>query len=386
MSRSAWTTGWCCGPTCSARSRRDAIRSSCRTVPTPRASPSRTAIRAPGTSWCETHPTCRAAPPTATRAGRWSTRRSGCRTATCACASTRRGAGRSPGYIDRLVAARDAGLLPLHRVGRRAAWSNGKVGLAGISYYAINQWQVAALQPPHLAAICIWEGVADCYRDATHHGGILCTFIDQLVRHAGEDRAARAAASAGRRAASPASWCAARRRCQRGGAGDEPLPTSAARSPRIRSMTSTTATARPDWDKITVPLLSCRQLGRPRACTCAATSKASCARPRSRNGSRCTAARHWTQFYTDYGVALQKRFFDHFLKGEDNGWDKQPPLQLQIRHPGEQVRRAARERVAAGAHASGPSSTSIRATTDARAAMRRAAPRRVELRRASATA
>ncbi len=37
-------------------------------------------------------------------------------------------------------------------------WSNGKVGLLGISYYAMNQWQVAALQPPHLAAICPWEG------------------------------------------------------------------------------------------------------------------------------------------------------------------------------------------------------------------------------------
>src|SRR5438093_1059805 len=45
-----------------------------------------------------------------------------------------------------------------------------------ISYYAMNQWQVAVLQPPHLAAICIWEGAADYYRDLSHHGGILCTF------------------------------------------------------------------------------------------------------------------------------------------------------------------------------------------------------------------
>jgi predicted acyl esterase len=33
------------------------------------------------------------------------------------------------------------------------------------------------LQPPHLAAICAWEGAADFYRDATHHGGILSTFF-----------------------------------------------------------------------------------------------------------------------------------------------------------------------------------------------------------------
>ena len=40
---------------------------------------------------------------------------------------------------------------------------------------------------------------------------------------------------------------------------------------------------------------------------------------------------HWTEFYTDYGVKLQKRFFDHFLKGLDNGWIDQPHVQLQVR-------------------------------------------------------
>jgi predicted acyl esterase len=44
---------------------------------------------------------------------------------------------------------------------------------------------------------------------------------------------------------------------------------------------------------------------------------------------------HWTEFYSDYGISLQKRFFGHFLKGENAGWDKQPAVQLLIRHPGE---------------------------------------------------
>src|SRR5204863_8511273 len=53
---------------------------------------------------------------------------------------------------------------------------------------------------------------------------------------------------------------------------------------------------------------------------------------------------HWTHFYTDYGVRLQKRFFGHFLKGEDTGWARQPPVQLQVRHPGERfVERPERE-------------------------------------------
>jgi len=41
---------------------------------------------------------------------------------------------------------------------------------------------------------------------------------------------------------------------------------------------------------------------------------------------------HWTHFYTDYGVELQKRFFAYYLKGEQNGWDRQARVQLQVRH------------------------------------------------------
>src|SRR5262249_41622366 len=32
-------------------------------------------------------------------------------------------------------------------------------------------------------------------------------------------------------------------------------------------------------------------------------------------------------------MALQKRFFDHFLKGEQNGWDKEPRVWLNLRRP-----------------------------------------------------
>jgi predicted acyl esterase len=51
-------------------------------------------------------------------------------------------------------------------------WSNGKVGMSGVSYLAITQWRVAAEHPPHLAAINPWEGLTDRYRDMAYHGGI----------------------------------------------------------------------------------------------------------------------------------------------------------------------------------------------------------------------
>jgi predicted acyl esterase len=51
-------------------------------------------------------------------------------------------------------------------------WSNGKVGLNGVSYLAISQWKVAALRPKSLVAICPWEGWTDAYRDVAYPGGV----------------------------------------------------------------------------------------------------------------------------------------------------------------------------------------------------------------------
>ncbi|MEJ7523188.1 CocE/NonD family hydrolase, partial [Staphylococcus saprophyticus] len=41
------------------------------------------------------------------------------------------------------------------------AWSNGNVGLNGVSYLAVTQWWVASLNPQHLKAIIPWEGLND---------------------------------------------------------------------------------------------------------------------------------------------------------------------------------------------------------------------------------
>lgn len=51
-------------------------------------------------------------------------------------------------------------------------WSNGRVGMTGVSYLAAIQYLVASLKPPHLAAINPWEGFSDWYREFAYHGGI----------------------------------------------------------------------------------------------------------------------------------------------------------------------------------------------------------------------
>ena len=56
-------------------------------------------------------------------------------------------------------------------------WSNGKVGLSGVSYLSSSQWNVAALRPPHLAAINPWEGWSDTFNEIVRHGGIPETYF-----------------------------------------------------------------------------------------------------------------------------------------------------------------------------------------------------------------
>src|ERR671922_529773 len=88
-----------------------------------------------------------------------------------------RGAGRSPGFLDPFCPRETRDFFLCIEWAGVQAWSNGRVGLNGISYFATNQWQVGALRPPHLAALCVWGGVSDYYRELARHGGILSGFI-----------------------------------------------------------------------------------------------------------------------------------------------------------------------------------------------------------------
>lgn len=55
----------------------------------------------------------------------------------------------------------------------RQPWSDGNIGMMGVSYFAVVQKRVAALNPPHLKAIFAPYGWTDGYRDLYYRGGIL---------------------------------------------------------------------------------------------------------------------------------------------------------------------------------------------------------------------
>jgi predicted acyl esterase len=60
-------------------------------------------------------------------------------------------------------------------------WSNGNVGMIGISYFAGTQMEAAVERPPHLKAIMPIAGTFDLYESATHHGLVSSGFLTPFL-------------------------------------------------------------------------------------------------------------------------------------------------------------------------------------------------------------
>jgi len=243
-----------------------------------------------------------------------------------------RGAGRSPGFLDHNNARENRDFYNCIEWAAAQPWCSGKVGLNGISYYGSGQWRAAALQPPHLAAICVWEGWADNYRDSTHHGGIVCTFR----KHWQDMQVKTVQHGVGTRG--PKSRITGDLVCGPETLTEEELA-------RNRSDMWADVLAHPldgpyyrersgDLSKVVVPLLSSANWG-GQGLHMRGNSEGFMRAASKQKWLEIHGNSHWAPFYTDYGVALQKRFFDYFLKGVQNGWDRQPRVQLNVRHPGE---------------------------------------------------
>ncbi|MCC7105095.1 MAG: CocE/NonD family hydrolase [Chloroflexi bacterium] len=243
-----------------------------------------------------------------------------------------RGAGWSPGFIDTQSPRETRDLYDCIEWAGTRPWSNGKVGMCGISYYATNAWRIAAFHPPHLAAIVPWEGNSDQYREATYHGGILSSFRVkwfplqvETVQHGLGERSRKGAVT-GEHVAGPVTH------------SKEEL--AANRIDMVRELRAHPLAD--EWHQvrsanlpaIEVPLLSAANWGgqglHPRGNFEGFLQASSRQKWLEVHGDT-----HWSLFYARYGRDLQRRVFDHFLKGEDNGWEQQPRVQLNVRHPGE---------------------------------------------------
>ena len=240
-----------------------------------------------------------------------------------------RGCGRSPGFVDHFSPRETQDFHDCIEWAGVQSWSNGKVGLSGVSYFGINQWQVAGTNPPHLAAMCIWEGASDWYRDMTHHGGVLSTFwanwYDMQVKTVQYGLGER-----GPKSKATGAWVC----------GDETFNDSVMAENRCSFGDDILSHPMDDayhsersaqWDRITVPFLSAGNWG-GQGLHLRGNSESFMRAASKKKWLEMHGLEHWTHFYTDYGIAIQKRFFAHFLKGEANGWDSEPAVRLQVRH------------------------------------------------------
>jgi hypothetical protein len=219
-----------------------------------------------------------------------------------------RGVGNSLGTLDPLSAKDTEDYYDVIEWAAAQSWSNGKIGLLGISFYAIVQWKVAALRPPHLAAIIPWEGANDLYREWAYQGGIYANgFVDFWWQ---------------------SHWI------------DQPLVNGPIVDWRDEF------SHRPfldDWyrersaqlDQIEVPVLSAGNWGAFHLHLRGNTEGFMNVSSKHKRLVMMTGS-HIDPFYTEWGKAEQLRFLDKWVKGDDNGAESDPPVRLAIRY-GEEV-------------------------------------------------
>ena len=178
-------------------------------------------------------------------------------------------------------------------------WSNGRVGLTGVSYLTVAQWRVAGLKPPHLAAINPWEGWSDTYREVARHGGIPETSFWPYI------------------------W-------ERWGASTGPIEDLERENREHPLFDDFWASKAADLESIDVPafvVASWTDQGLHTRGTLEGFRRLSS----PQKWLHVHGAKKWAEYYRPEMVELQRQFFDHFLLGHDSGLDAWPPVRVELR-------------------------------------------------------
>ena len=224
-----------------------------------------------------------------------------------------RGSGKSPGRTDPWSPSEAVDFYDAIEWAGRQAWSSGRVGTSGVSYFAMTQWLVARLKPPSLKAMIPWEGAADMYRDFGYHGGIFSfTFVvNWYNNHMAHHLLGKPQASAPDAFATPWVW----------------------EYMRYNLDSEWYHGRRALWENIDCPVYSAGNWSgmglHLRGNTEGYTRAAS-----KHKKLRIHAGTHYHPFYSAEGRLDQLRFFDHWLKGIDTGIMREPPVKLLIRKGG----------------------------------------------------
>ncbi|MFI7292151.1 CocE/NonD family hydrolase [Streptomyces anulatus] len=176
-------------------------------------------------------------------------------------------------------------------------WCTGKVAMSGTSYLAVSQWFTAAEQPPHLAAINPWEGVSDVYRDLVMRGGLPDTgFAEQLQNNS--------------------YWGKGRR---------EDILAEAEQYPLMNELWENKI---PQFEKIDVPAYVVASYSN--TLHTEGTFRAWRRMASEDKWLRVHNSQEWPDYYDAANTEDLRRFFDHFLKDEDNGWEQTPRVRYSL--------------------------------------------------------
>ena len=176
-------------------------------------------------------------------------------------------------------------------------WCSGKVGMSGTSYLAVSQWFTAAEQPPHLAAINPWEGVSDVYRDLVMRGGMPDTGFAQQLQNGSFF----------------------------GKNSKEDVISEVERYPLVNTLWENKI---PDFDKIEVPAYVVASYSN--TLHTAGTFRAWRRIASEQKWLRIHNSQEWPDYYDAANVEDLRRFFDRYLKDDDNGWEKTPRVRYSL--------------------------------------------------------
>jgi predicted acyl esterase len=177
-------------------------------------------------------------------------------------------------------------------------WSSGKVGMTGVSYLAIIQWLSASLRPPHLVAINPWEGWTDTYREAFAHGGMRETGWSPRWNH-GLFSKGRVEDVAGMLELHPLI----------GSYWEEKVPAVE----RIDVPTYVVASWTDQGLHTRGTLEAFKRLGS------------------AQKWLDVHGRKKWEHYHRPDNVDYVRQFFDRFLRGADNGWERRPAVRLEVR-------------------------------------------------------
>lgn len=180
-------------------------------------------------------------------------------------------------------------------------WCNGKVGMSGNSWLTVSQWFIAAERPEHLAAIAPWEGFCDHYRESGTRGGIPTPEFPEMI--------AETFSSA------------------HGMLEDQPR--MIVEKPFLCDYWLDKAARVENIDIPAYVVASYTNSVHTHGTFAGYRRMAS-----KEKWLRVHNTNEWFDYYTPENVDDLRRFFDHYLKGMDNGWEKTPKVRLSVLNPG----------------------------------------------------